>query len=88
MLAELELTTVGAFHFGRQELMPNGRVTDHILDLHVTGASDMSRRYRRAGPVHALCGGGEIEVADDMKIGHAPIVGMPPLPCLQPNREE
>ena len=55
--------------------MPNWRVTDHVVDLHVTRAYDMSRRDRRAGPINRLRGSGDIKVTDGMEIDHAPYCG-------------
>jgi hypothetical protein len=56
---------------------------DHIVNLDIACANDMSRRNRRTGPLDSIRGRGKIKLTDNMEIRHGSIVGMPLLHCLQ-----
>jgi len=57
-------------------------VTDHVVNLDIPGARYVSRRDRRACPLHSVRGGGQIKVCDNVEFWHMSIVGMPLLHCL------
>jgi len=61
-------------------------VTDHVVNLDIPRAHDVSSRDRWARPLLSVRGGGKIEVGDNVEIRHMAIVGMPLLHCLQEPR--
>jgi hypothetical protein len=82
-IADLELVAVGALYFGWEQLVPERRVTDHIVNLDIPGPNDVSERNVRTGPLLGIGSSGKVKICNGVEIRHAAIVGMPLLHCLQ-----
>jgi hypothetical protein len=62
--------------------VPDGGMTDHIVDRYVAGSDNVTGRDGRSGPLECLGCSSKIELSHNMEVGHPFIVGMPLLPCL------
>ena len=88
LIAHLQLATICPLYFGRQQLVPERREADHIVNVDVARPNSVTRRNSRTRPLQGVRGGGEIDLANNVEIRHAVILGMPLLHCLLLPRED